>query len=186
MGKRRTHVDPRVIRTYQRELPEIPVREYGELTIDEMRYIFEKYYNLNTNNELVQSALTKAPLRYPSLLGTLKQFVSHEILEPLRKKYGILRTSQAMFTIDYWLMHGYSEEEAKEKLTQLKNDRYREPGTFLDPRNEAFYKKIGITEYKDGLSLDDIKRIIFRLDKNWKPESDALNDLAKSIQAKWK
>ena len=173
-------MDPRVFKTYAREIPEIVIDKEKGLSDNDVKLIYEKIFRLNTNNDLVKESMKNCPKMYPSIQGTIKPYISKTILQPLQNKYGIKYVHNNPFTQEFWMVKGFSREEADEIINKERDARKELTGHILDKMSVPLYERLGI-DYSTRLSLDSIKKLILYIDNNFYTESDVFNGLAQKI-----
>lgn len=173
-------MDPRVFKSYAREVPEIIIDEEKGLSDDDVKIIYEKLFRLNTNNEIVKKSIKTCPRMYPSIHGTIKPHISKTILQPLQKEYGIKYVHNNPFTQECWMIKGFSREEAIELITQERESRRKLVGHVLDTHSVQLYEKLEI-DYSTRLSLESIKKLILYIDNNFYVDSDVFNNLAQKL-----
>ena len=174
-------MDPRVFKTYTREIPELNIDKNKGLSDEDVELIYRKLFRLNINNELVKESIKSCPRMYPSIYGTIKPHVSKTVLQPLQKKYGInYYAHNNPFIVEFWLVKGFSREEAQKIIEKEREQKRDLIGHVLDKRCIPLYNKLEI-DYSSRLSLESIKKLILYIDRNFYTESIVFNDLAKKI-----
>lgn len=173
-------IDPRAIKTYNKLFPNIEITNNG-LTDEEVEIIFSERFLLNINNKYIKEQIEKFPRDYPSILGTTKTYVS-KILKHFAKKYNVIHVINNRYIKEFWLVHGYSESEADLKIQEYKNDLENRRKTEVVGHVLTKYNSLGIdVSHKEKLDRNDIEKIIFHIDKHFKPSSNALKTIVDKI-----
>lgn len=177
-------MDPRAIKTYNKLFPSIIIDKNKGLSDEDLMYIFNTWFLLNTSNKIVIDSIKLCKRDYPSIYGYMKNHISKTILQPLSKQLNLSYLNNNVFSVEFWMIHGYSKIEANEQILKQRKLNQQKQALQLLKSTQNTYNQLGI-DYKNKSKLDikEIKKLILHIDKYFNPNSDIIIELANNISA---